>query len=202
MKRAIALAAALIMLALPLTALGESFGLLTAPFGDFTLTLDPNMPIDLDSGLFSPDYVKKDNEVMFILYPAANLNADRFSSINVVWTREEKVIETEEEILEIAEALVPGAVQIYEETGFTVKDSQLLSTFFEDVDGKRGAHTVYTLELDASALGGDADLTVYQKQITVSDPAFGTYYFTLTARDEETLSEILDPIIGTLVWTL
>ena len=205
MKRFLIFTLVLIVLTASGAASAEDTGLLTVSFGDFTLNLDPATPIDAADGLFDGDSVRPENEILFTLYPASNINGDGFSCINAVWNSDghdpAEEFPTDEALIDFGEALMTSAAAVYESEGYALADQQFLSVFTDQIGGITAVQAVFILVLDTSVLGVDENLTVYNKQIMVSDGTFGTYYFTLSALDEETLSDILDPVINSLVWT-
>ena len=152
-------------------------------FGDFTMTLDPDMPGDL--------FDKAENQVYFQLFPFYDENAAFNPNINCVWNSAVEDL-TQIDANEFATAVMQAMLAQYEAMGLKAENALILMATPDEQDGKYALSYLaqYTLE----------GTTLYMMQAVVSDAAFGTYTFTVTFTDP-TQVDALTEIVNTITWT-
>ena len=197
MKKLIAMLLALTMLfsGMALAEAAQETATVTFDFGDFTMELDPEIQGEL--------LERNENETFFTIYPAYTINGDEASNINGVWNSavyDFTEYEDEEKGKAFAEELMNTVLSGYEEAGMKTENEQLLLASVFDQDGVAGFVIVYQADVDYSGIGYDLQVTLIQEQAYLSDAAFGTYIFTATAEDMDTLLNILTPALDTIRW--
>lgn len=186
------------MLALPFqAALAQAAPALTVfDAGDFTLTLDPDTPVQMAE--------KAESTVYFTLYPAYLALGDTSANFNCVWNSQAQDIESWNslQLNLLQSSLYPQFLSAYAQQNLTLTDFHVKDMRVSTLDGKPAL--MYTLEstLDLSGLGegyAGTQVSLIQRLVIASGD-FGTYTFTGTATTEELLSAYIDPMFDSLRW--
>ncbi|MBQ8954489.1 MAG: hypothetical protein IJ048_10265 [Clostridia bacterium] len=198
MKKLIAalLALALILSGAALADAAPQIAAEAIDFGDFTMELDPEMPGEI--------YDKVSGEMLFQIYPAYRVNGDESSNVNCVWVDEAMDFDAfadETAQAQLAEELLQNVLAGFEEANMKTDDLTVLLYGLVEQDGVPGFAVVYSVDVDYSGMGIDLQATLYQELAYLSDEAFGTYIFTATAVDMDTLTDILEPLFDTIAWS-
>ena len=167
----------------------------TIDFGDFTLDIDPNMPGEVKD--------KVNNETMVTMYPAYNINGDASSNITVVWSeavQDFSELDTDEKCNSFAKTVLDSIVPAYRQSGITVTNEQVLGSMLLKQDGVQGIMVVFSMDADYAGMGVDLKTTLIQLQVYLSDKAFGSYIFTGTSSDMDTLQTIIVPVLDSIQW--
>ena len=192
---AILLALALVLSGAALAEAAQQPAVEPIDFGDFTMELDPEMPGEV--------YEKNSGEMLFQIYPAYLINGDESSNVNAIWvdeTTDFSSLTTEEAQAQFANQMLEDVLAAYEEAGLKADNLQLLGCALVEQDGVPGFVLLYSVDVDYAGMGVDLQATLYQEQAYLSDASFGTYIFTATAVDMDTLTEIIDPLFDTIKW--
>ena len=182
------LALLLVCLLVPFAAMAES-ELVTYEFADFT--------IDLPSGIVGELYEKNDQEVYFIVFPDYNENDVFHPNLNCVWVEGYDDMDTIN-ANSTAQFILNSAVSQMAAQNVTVTNEKLLAAAKEDINGKPGL--VIGFSYDISYDASMEPLTLYAFQAIASHESIGTYTFTITTHDINTVESILG-YVDTIVWT-
>lgn len=163
----------------------------TLDFGDFTLTVDPDM-------LYSMASEKKSNEVWLMVYPAYHINGDNNSNFNVVWTDQKMSVSAvlAQYSKEAYAAMLKGQIELqYASAGVTVKSFSLPTLKVQSLNGKDALSYIMVTEVEYMGM----EQTIYQIQAIVSED-FGTYTFTGSSNSMEALEKYVAPLFDTIGW--
>ena len=166
-------------------------------FKGFTLTLDPDMPMQFIDGFYDPGFVMPENEILFTLYP--NYTAgDTASNLNATWSSlyEDFSTYSDADLQEFANGLITNMLPAYAEAGLNVNDYSLYEASHATLDGVDGI--VIGFNLSMSVAGTALDL--FQEQVYLSEPSRGTWCFTLSSTDQDSVYDVLEPVLLTLHW--
>ncbi|MBQ9264716.1 MAG: hypothetical protein IJ189_11010 [Clostridia bacterium] len=165
-------------------------------FGDFSMTLDPNMAGQLGD--------KTENGILMTLYPAYNEIGDSSTNFNSVWNSTITDIGawTQQDMTSYFNTVNGQLASAYQEQNLVLKDFSISGSTFREIDGLTAL--VYTMvsTVDFSGYGEQYKgmvLQMYQLQAVVSGK-FGTYTFTGTAQSEELLHTYVDPLLDLITW--
>ncbi len=190
MKRFFALLLVLCLAAC--AALAETAIPVTLDFGDFTLTLDHSTPIDQAES-------REENTIWFTYFPDYDESAAMHPNVNCVWNSYcyDFSDMTAEDCMASARETMDGTVAALAAQGIAVSDVEILTAEVIDLSGKPSYAYIASYYADYSGMGIDIRTTLYIQQAYVSDPAFGTYVFTVTAQnmaDVVKLAQTVDTI--------
>lgn len=163
----------------------------TLDFGDFTLTVDPNM-------LYTMAPEKKSNEVWLMIYPAYHINGDSNSNFNVVWTDETMSVNAvlAQYTKESYAAMLKGQMEPqYKSAGMTVTSFSLPTFQVQSLNGKDALSYIMITEVEYMGM----EQTIYQIQAIVSED-FGTYTFTGSSNSMEALEKYVAPLFDAIGW--
>ena len=168
----------------------------TLNFGDFDITLDPQMAADV--------YEKADNALWFTLYPALNEKQDASITFACIWSAQNVGLDswTEEDLTGYTAEVWDGIVAGLEEQKIVATDVQLEEAAIGELGGRRALYYAFEAVYDYSGLGEGyegAVIPIYQRYRTVSGD-FGTYTFLGTAVDKAAVDEWIQPLMDAIVF--
>ena len=162
----------------------------TKDFGDFSIDLDPGMPCQENQ--------KAESAVLFVLYPAYNAIGDTATNFNAVWSSNVTDLTTyRDSDREVFTRMLEGEITAqYQAVGFTMTDFSVSDIGLLSIGGKPAL--VY--QMTYSLANEDYSGSLIQRQAVVSDPAFGTYTFTGTAKTPELMETYLASLFEAISW--
>ncbi len=187
--------AALVALMLALTAVGAlaeaavDASTETTDFGDFSMTYPADVTLEMAA--------KEENGVYFTLSSPAG--EDGFTgNLSCVWSSEYEDfsgIEPQDLLDYVLETFAGEA----EGEGLIVTNVEGLNADWLQLGGKKAVAVGYSYDVDYSQLGLDYQTNLMCLSATVSDPAFGTYNFSITTDTAEGLNA-LAAVMDTITW--
>lgn len=179
MKKLLALVLSLVLL-LPMVALGETAEFQYVSFGDFSLAVS-------DADIYET-YEKVNNQVMFAFFPNYDENAVFHPNFNAVWVDGDVTALGDVSVEAVGQSLVDGIVAGMEQQGVVCTDAQLLAAEQQE-DGT--VLTMFSMNADYTGMGMDLQTPLIYVQMWVSFGEKGSYIFTLTGTDLDTVQALL-----------
>lgn len=163
-------------------------------FGDFTISFPEDIICSIDDQIVN-------NQPFAYFFQDYDETAAVNKNLNILWSEEVMDLATVEPTA-YAQQILNLTVATYQQMGLTVTNPALLIADFDEQDGKPALCYMYSVTLDYSGLGLDAQATLYILQGMVPDEAFeGTYAFTLTTDDLQNCQLLMD-IMDTVSWNV
>lgn len=179
-----------LILALPCAAFAEEEpGLVQFDFGDFTMDIYEDMSYD-------DDYDKISGQPYFYLYQDYDPNAAFTKNLNIVWLSDSFDVYSIDPSA-YAQQVLDGSVSALNQQNIAVSNPSVLYADYANQDGKTAITIIFSMTMDYTSAGVDLVMDQYTLQGMCSDPAFGTYYFTITTdnlEDTRPLMEVMDSI--------
>ena len=188
--------ALLLALCLTLTAATALAATQDINFGDFTIPLDPETPGKMVD--------KEEGQVLMTIYPAYLTNGDSASNFNAAWesTTIDIASQSMSAVKDGVDSFVESVLNELEAVNVGVSDFDLLDYGKTEVDGLAGIYMVISYTADYSGMGEEYKGMVrplFQKCVIVSG-SFGTYTFTATCLDMDTMNQFMNPIFDSIRW--
>lgn len=179
-----------LILALPCAAFAEEEpGLVQFDFGDFTMDIYEDMSYD-------DDYDKISGQPYFYLYQDYDPNAAFTKNLNIVWLSDSFDVHSIDPSA-YAQQVLDGSVSALSQQNIAVSNPSVLYADYANQDGKTAITIIFSMTMDYTSAGVDLVMDQYTLQGMCSDPAFGTYYFTITTdnlEDTRPLMEVMDSV--------
>lgn len=179
-----------LILALPCAAFAEvEPGLVQFDFGDFTMDIYEDM-------FYDDDYDKISGQPYFYLYQDYDPNAAFTKNLNIVWLSDSFDVHSIDPSA-YAQQVLDGSVSALSQQNIAVSNPSVLYADYANQDGKTAITIIFSMTMDYTSAGVDLVMDQYTLQGMCSDPAFGTYYFTITTdniEDTRPLMEVMDSI--------
>lgn len=179
-----------LILALPCAAFAEvEPGLVQFDFGDFTMDIYEDMSYD-------DDYDKISGQPYFYLYQDYDPNAAFTKNLNIVWLSDSFDVHSIDPSA-YAQQVLDGSVSALSQQNIAVSNPSVLYADYANQDGKTAITIIFSMTMDYTSAGVDLVMDQYTLQGMCSDPAFGTYYFTITTdnlEDTRPLMEVMDSV--------
>lgn len=179
-----------LILALPCAAFAEvEPGLVQFDFGDFTMDIYEDMSYD-------DDYDKISGQPYFYLYQDYDPNAAFTKNLNIVWLSDSFDVHSIDPSA-YAQQVLDGSVSALNQQNIAVSNPSVLYADYANQDGKTAITIIFSMTMDYTSAGVDLVMDQYTLQGMCSDPAFGTYYFTITTdnlEDTRPLMEVMDSV--------
>ena len=179
-----------LILALPCAAFAEEEpGLVQFDFGDFTMDIYEDM-------FYDDDYDKISGQPYFYLYQDYDPNAAFTKNLNIVWLSDSFDVHSIDPSA-YAQQVLDGSVSALSQQNIAVSNPSVLYADYANQDGKTAITIIFSMTMDYTSAGVDLVMDQYTLQGMCSDPAFGTYYFTITTdniEDTRPLMEVMDSV--------
>lgn len=179
-----------LILALSCTALAEEeTGLVQFDFGDFTMDVYEDM-------FYDDDYDKISGQPYFYLYQDYDPNEVFTKNLNIVWLSDSFDV-NDIDPSAYAQQVLDGSIDALAQQNITVSNPSVLYADYSEQDGKPAITIILFMTMDCTGAGVDLVVDQYTLQGMCSDPAFGTYYFTITTDsldDTVPLMEVMDSV--------
>lgn len=154
--------------------------------------------IELENEIIGEVYERLDGQIWFIVYPQYDENNLFHPNLNCVWTEGYADLErfdtgelAQTAMLEIQNGMIAS--------GIGCENVQVLAHEHLEIDAVDGVMYMIGGDYDYSSLGVDLKTKLYTKIYQLSDEYSGTFTFTLTAKDLETI-ETMDTYVASVRW--
>ncbi len=167
-------------------------------FGSFTLTLDSEIPMQTTSEIV-------ENEAFCTIFPAFRDN-DTATNMNIVWTKSYQDIASfsSSYISSYLNTVMESTKEQMAASGIQVNSIRMLENDVVDLDGKPALYYAMALNVDYSGMGSAYQGLVMDliscQWLVGADESVGSFFFTLTAFNEESAAYWGDAILSTLRW--
>lgn len=162
----------------------EPVPMATHDFGDFTMSFPETMT-------WREAEEKVSGQGFFDLYPDYVEGALWNNRMSIAW--DETVIDiANADPSAAADAQLANFVGNLQNSGCTVSNATVLQASLEEQDGKAVLSMIYAATVDYTGAGIDLVMDAFTLQGMCSDPAFGTYMFTIAVDDLDSAVPLME----------
>lgn len=188
--------AVMVALMLALTAVGAlaeaaaGVNVTTHNFGDFNLSYPEDCRLDLGT--------KTDNGVYFTLFSPSTSEANFSNNLNCVWMSQYEDI-TQYQPQDLLDYTVSSFAEGAAAQGLIVTNVQGLKADWVQMDGLQAMAIGYSYDADYSNMGANLQASLICMSVSVADPSFGVYTFSITSGNEVGIQELAN-VLDSITW--